>query len=525
MTATEWFLEAAERGNPATDLDRRHPNGDAWTSGNRVETLVHGATYFAALVAAVRLMRSGDLLLFTDWRGDPDERLDADGTEVADLLSGAAAAGVTVRGLVWRSHLDRFLFSEQENQHLGAEINAAGGACLLDMRVRPGGSHHQKFVVLRHLGRPQLDCAFVGGIDLCHGRRDDATHAGDVQHPQMSPAYGPTPPWHDVQLLIRGPAVGDVETVFRERWDDPAVLSRNPLHYLRDKMKGAHPKHHPLPAQYPDPAPCGTAAVQVLRTYPSRRPGYPFAPLGERSVARGITKAVKSARHLIYLEDQYLWSREIAAGFAAALRSQPDLRLIAVIPSHPEREGRISTQANLIGRVEALKLLLEAGGDRVAIYGLENHDSTAVYVHAKVCIVDDTWSTVGSDNINRRSWTHDSELSCAVVEDDHHVARSDVRPHALVLRLTLAREHLDRPEGGDDDLVDAKSAFGAFADAADALDRWHATGRRGERPPGRLRRYSTPQVSDMARGWAQLIYRTIFDPDGRPRPMRASGEF
>ena len=39
-----------------------------------------------------------------------------------------------------------------------------------------------------------------------------------------------------------------------------------------------------------------------------------------------------------------------------------------------------------------------------------------IYVHAKLCIVDDEWAKVGSDNVNRRSWTHDSELACAVVD-------------------------------------------------------------------------------------------------------------
>ncbi len=48
--------------------------------------------------------------------------------------------------------------------------------------------------------------------------------------------------------------------------------------------------------------------MQLLRTYPYRRPGYPFAPLGERSMARGYCKAAARARRLIYLEDQYLWS-------------------------------------------------------------------------------------------------------------------------------------------------------------------------------------------------------------------------
>ena len=271
--------------------------------------LIHGATYFAALKASVQQMRRGDLLMFTDWRGDPDESLDGEGTEVGALLCNAATAGVLVRGLVWRSHLDTLQFSEEENRHLGEEVHANGGICLLDMRVRPGGSHHQKFVVLRHAGRPELDTAFVGGIDLCHSRRDDAAHAGDSQRQQMAAVYGNRPPWHDVQLQVRGPVVGDIETVFRERWEDPALLSRNPFHLVRDQSVRVGPERRKLPNQLPDPPPCGAHGVQLLRTYPVRRPGYPFAPVGERSVARGIIKALGRARRLIYVEDQYLWPR------------------------------------------------------------------------------------------------------------------------------------------------------------------------------------------------------------------------
>ena len=222
-------------------------------------------------------MRAGDVLLFTDWRGDPDQRLDAEGSEVGTLLCDAAERGVVVRGLIWRSHLDRFQFSERENRHLGEEINAAGGCCLLDMRVRPGGSQHQKFVVLRHPGRPQLDCAFVGGIDLCHSRRDDASHCGDAQPQPMAEVYGPRPPWHDIQLQLRGPAVGDVETVFRERWDDPSPLSRNPIHRLRDVLDRASSAWRQLPPRTHDPSRCGSHAVQVLRTYPPRLRALPFA--------------------------------------------------------------------------------------------------------------------------------------------------------------------------------------------------------------------------------------------------------
>ena len=117
----------AERANPATRLDSRHRDGLAWSAGNDVRPLVHGASYFAELVARVRTMEAGDLLLFTDWRGDPDERLDGPGTAVAAVFGQAASRGVVVRGLLWRSHLDRFQFSAQENRSLGDDIEAAGG--------------------------------------------------------------------------------------------------------------------------------------------------------------------------------------------------------------------------------------------------------------------------------------------------------------------------------------------------------------------------------------------------------------
>ena len=50
----EWFLTAAERGNSTTRLDSRHRDGAAWTIGNRVRPLLHGAAYFATAWLRVR---------------------------------------------------------------------------------------------------------------------------------------------------------------------------------------------------------------------------------------------------------------------------------------------------------------------------------------------------------------------------------------------------------------------------------------------------------------------------------------
>jgi phosphatidylserine/phosphatidylglycerophosphate/cardiolipin synthase-like enzyme len=531
----DWFLTAAERGNPATGLDARRGDALAWSAGNEVRPLIHGVTYFAELLARVPALQAGDLLLFTDWRGDPDQRLAVAGPRIAELFCEAAHRGALVRGLVWRSHLDRFQFSEKENRHLGEEIDAAGGQCLLDMRVRPGGSHHMKMVVLRHAARPDDDVAFVGGIDLCHSRRDDASHRGDPQRQPMAPAYGDRPPWHDVQAMIQGPAVGDVEAVFRERWEDPAPLTRNPVGRLRDLLTGVDDDARRLPPQLPDPPPRGTHAVQLLRTYPYRRRGYAFAPHGERSIARGYLKALPRARSLIYLEDQYLWSSAVVAVLARALRDRPALHLIAVVPRFPDQSGRLSMPPNLVGRVDALGALQRAGGDRVAVYSPENAEGTPVYVHAKVCVIDDTWAIVGSDNFNRRSWTHDSELSCAVIDQPggpgspagSPLADGGVRrgagTYAHALRTALSCEHLGSDADGEVD--SAARAFEAFRRAAAGLDAWHQGGRRGPRPPGRLRSYSKPALSSWTMAWAQVPYRLIYDPDGRPLSMRRAGRF
>jgi phosphatidylserine/phosphatidylglycerophosphate/cardiolipin synthase-like enzyme len=508
----DWLLTAAERGNPDSRIDAHNEDGAAWTGGNEVTPLPHGATYFAHLCRAIDATVAGDHIMFTDWRGDPDEALDGSGRAVSTVLSAAAARGVRVQGLIWRSHLDVLHFSSEQNRRLGAEIEEAGGECLLDMRVRPGGSHHQKLVVIRHPGRPELDIAYVGGIDLCHSRRDDRDHDGDEQTDELSEPYGDTPPWHDVQVAVRGPAVADVETTFRERWRDPQTVTHNPFRLLRGLLSRERLAADPAPARLPAPGPQGSQVVQVLRTYPYRWRRYPFARDGERSIARAYAKAIGRAKSLIYLEDQYLWSMEVAQIFAEALRREPRLRLIAVVPMYPDTDGLIG-DAQARGREYALRLLQEAGGDRVAVYAVENRRGVPVYVHAKVCVVDDVWTCVGSDNLNLRSWTHDSEVACAVLDSDGGTS------FGRRVRLLLNREHLDRAPDDDEDLRDAEGVFAAFRKAADALDSWHLNPT-AERPAGRLRAYHPPATSRLRRWLARPIYHLICDPDGRPPRLR-----
>ncbi len=520
-----WLLSAGERGNDRTRLP-------AWRNGNEVRPLVHGSAYFARLLEALEEVGEGDLVMFSDWRGDPDERLTEGGPTVGHSLAEAARRGARVKGLLWRSHLDRFRFSAAQNRDLSEEVNQAGGEVLLDQRVRPLGSHHQKFVVVRHRNTPERDVAFVGGIDLGHSRRDDADHRGDPQAQPFAAAYGETPPWHDVQVELRGPVVYDVEQVFRERWDDPAALSRLPWQALPDMLRRLDRTPSDLSPPSPPPPPAGDCTVQLLRSYPNRWPGYPFAPDGERSAARAYTKAMGRARRLVYLEDQYLWSLDVARVFASALRREPRLQIVAVVPRLPDQEGWFSRAGALLGHARAIRLVEEAGPGRLHVFDVENHQGEPVYVHAKACVADDVWTVVGSDNFNRRSWTHDSELAAAIVDGERDIRApmdpagngDGARVFARDLRLRLLAEHLDRGHDDVSDLLDPDEAVTTVRRSAAALEDWYRDGQCGPRPPGRLRPHHVDEPRRWQRALVAPLYRMMFDPDGRPPRMKMRGE-
>ena len=200
-------------------------------------------------------------------------------------------------------------------------------------------------------------------------------------------------------------------------------------------------------------------------------------------------------------------------------RATRSFALIAVLPHHPDQDGRLSGPPNVYGREAAFARLRDAAPDRVALYGIENHQGTPVYVHAKVCIIDDLWAATGSDNFNRRSWTHDSELTAAVWDTAARpeargtpetsgsawpASTSTTRTRAVDRWTRCSRPSRRRPEPSR---------------------RWHDGGRRGPRPPGRLRPLDDQQIPSRSRWWAEPLYRTVYDPDARPLRARIRGSY
>ncbi|WP_407343902.1 hypothetical protein [Pengzhenrongella phosphoraccumulans] len=154
-----------------------------------------------------------------------------------------------------------------------------------------------------------------------------------------------------------------------------------------------------------------------------------------------------------------------------------------------------------------------------------------MHLHAKVD-VDDVWATMGSDNLNHRSWTHDRELPIGVLGADlDPKSPSDpaglgdgARVFAQDLRLRLWREHLDRDPIDVADLLEPLEAFEAFRRRqAGQLAARHDGGGPGERPPGRVLVHEPGSIGPFQCVWAEPVCRTIFDLDDRPWRDRLRG--
>ena len=145
-----------------------------------------------------------------------------------------------------------------------------------------------------------------------------------------------------------------------------------------------------------------------MRTVPEKL--YDFAPRGDFRIIEAYLRALRSAQHLVYLENQFLWSPEIVNILADKLRRPPtdEFRVVIMLPGRPNT-GEDDTRGQLA-------LLADADGDQrrflaTTIRARSGNTSDRVYVHAKVGIVDDRWLTLGSANLNAHSFFNDTEVN------------------------------------------------------------------------------------------------------------------
>ncbi|MHB8645593.1 MAG: phospholipase D-like domain-containing protein [Thermomicrobiales bacterium] len=408
-----------------TDGETPPRSSDAWWAGdprwypadapprrhNRVTPLIDGDRFFAALQEA--LAQATEYVYIVGWSLTPHiplARHPADAlisTRLLDLLS-ETAERVPVRILLWSGApalLQPTTRTVKQAQQTVLREGRGDLRCELDDSARISHCHHQKAIVVD--GR----IAFVGGMDL-------TTFQGDRWDRQSHPLRA-GPNWHDMQVRIEGEAVADVERNFRQRW-------------------AATTGEEHLPHRDPAPEPGWQTAVQIVRTIPAKI--YPFAPQGEFGIFHAYIHAIRQARRLIYLENQYLWSEEIMDALIDAMnreRSDP-FRIVIVLPARAY-SGAYDNDKH-VSRLRDV----DNGRGMLSVYcpyasgpssGVHAFTYRPIYVHAKVAIIDDEWLTVGSANLNERGFFTDSEINAVIA--DAEIARN--------LRIDLWAEHLALP--------------------------------------------------------------------------------
>jgi phosphatidylserine/phosphatidylglycerophosphate/cardiolipin synthase-like enzyme/uncharacterized membrane protein YbhN (UPF0104 family) len=264
--------------------------------------------------------------------------------------------------------------------------------------------------------------AFLLGSPFVNGYWDDQEHRPVDDRRPMRELGGR--PLHDLTVHVTGSAVSDLEHLFRELWAPDDLPIESAVHG-RDVARVVW-----------------TAPRGVLRTRPA----------GSTEILDALLEGIAAARSLIYIEHQYLSARPIVAALADALRRERDLEIVAVLNENADVTAYRRWQT---ARLEESGLLTDP---RVGLFALwsavhaaDKTQLNQVFVHSKVVVVDDEWTTAGSANLDgvslhsygddftgvgRRVFRHTRNFDVNVVVDGRCAAS---------LRSRLWSEHLGLP--------------------------------------------------------------------------------
>jgi cardiolipin synthase len=335
-------------------------------AGNEVRVLRDGAQTFPAMFAVIESARHTlDLEYYTM------ENVKSGGRELGALLQAKSRAGVRV------SVIYDAVGSMSTPAAFFQGLRAAGVRLLQYNPINPleagdgyapNDRDHRKILIADD------QVAIVGGVNLSSSYESETPLSGRPPRakPQQQVPGSARPVWHDIDLEIRGPAVGPLSKLFRQHWHD---------------QKATPPAPDPPSSQRAG----GGQIVRVIGSSPAR-----VAP---RYYATVLT-AIRSAQNSIWMTAAYFvpTPQELRALKHAARRGI-DVRII--LPSHTDAPEILPVQRSYYGG------LLRAG---VKVY----ERSTGI-VHSKTMVVDGVWSLVGSSNFDQRSVLFNDEVDVVVL--------------------------------------------------------------------------------------------------------------
>lgn len=385
-----------------TDLGTDHtndllaPGRNCWrvATAGRFAVLMENAAYFEALRSAIDKAERSIVIL--GWQFDPRTRLDPE-TSPRDFQSQIghqlrmlvkSRPDLEVRLLIWKSPL---LIAASQGffpQRAQGWFRKRMVEFRLDSPRVLGACHHQKVVIIDDA------VAFCGGGDISVDRWDSDEHLdGDPR--RCLPSGLIPPPRHEVMAVMDGPAARALGDLARERWFRATGERTVP-----DEAGGDPWPDHVEPDLFDTP-------VAIARTEPGRR--------GRAEVRENEAlhlDAIRSAKRLIYYENQYFTSPVIAAALAERLEEEAGPEIVLVTtggsPSWFDRMTMDTARSEVLYRLEQADRY-----NRFFAFTPHTAGGERIIVHAKVSIYDDEVIRIGSTNLNNRSFGFDTECDVA----------------------------------------------------------------------------------------------------------------
>ena len=362
------ILDGLARRSPETDIFTRHLAleeaivGSPLTTGNQVLLLQDGPATYQAMFSAIAAAE--DHINMETYILDDDEV----GQRFAQALMAKQAAGVQVNLL--RDSAGTFGTSAAFFARL-----AASGIRVLEFNpVNPLAAReswqwnqrdHRKLLIVD--GRT----AFLGGINISSVYSGGSFKRGSKGPPKTAGADSPA--WRDAHLQLQGPVVAELQKLFIEAWDKqkgPPLASKN---------------YFPLPQN------AGRLVVRAIGSSPEE----PFS-----LIYATLLSAIGSAESSVRITNAYF---------------VPDPQLLAALEAAAARG--VDVTLILPGQTDSW-LTFHAGRrhyERLLRAGVKLYERRSVILHSKTALIDGVWATVGSTNLDWRSFLHNHELNAVVL--------------------------------------------------------------------------------------------------------------
>jgi cardiolipin synthase len=388
--------------------------------GNEMRLLRGGDELFPAQAAAIANARH------EIWLATYIFHFDAAGAALAAQLVAAARRGLRVRVVV-----DGF-GSRASLPWLRQQFEGSGVAMAVFRPIdrwyswlQPGQLRrlHQKLCVV------DGDHAFVGGINVI-GDRVDLNH-GATDQPRLDFAVG-----------LRGPLVMSVAQAARAVWtraylggdfgQELLALARSsePRVRLKRLWRGVHSPRSSLKSGRR-----GARLGQQLSSgnNPGNNPVYAAFVLRDnlrrrRMIEHAYVDAIRSARERVDLITPYFYpGHAFRKALRDAARRGVQVRLLL--------QGKLDYR---LAGMAARALYAELLGNGVSIF-----EYMPAYLHAKICVVDEHWATVGSSNIDPLSLLLNLEANVIVRDAEFARAVAGQFDAAIALSRQVDRHYLD----------------------------------------------------------------------------------